>query len=73
MNTGNRLVLSEILNTLSICSVTNPLAEKALSFLPEIQNAEAHSTYIITGSDKATLNELKINVTCENEFLDFDI
>ena len=73
MNTGNRLVLSEILNTLSICSVTNPLAEKALSFLPEIQNAEAHSTYIITGSDKTTLNELKINVTCENEFLDFDI
>ena len=73
MNSGNRLVLSEILNALSICSVTNPLAEKALSFLNEIKNSEAHSTYIIAGSDKVTLNELKINFTCENEFLDFDM
>ena len=73
MNSGNRLLLSEVLTALSICSVTNPLASKALSFLPEVKNAEAHSTYIITGNDKITLKELKINVTCENEFLEEDI
>ena len=72
MNSGKRLLLSEILTALSICSVTNPLAEKALSFLSQIKNAEGHSTYIITGNDKVTLNELKINITCENEFLDYD-
>jgi uncharacterized protein (UPF0371 family) len=72
MNSGKRLLLSEILTALSICSVTNPLAEKALSFLSQIKNAEGHSTYIIMGNDKVTLNELKINITCENEFLDYD-
>ena len=73
MNSGNRLLLSEVLTALSICSVTNPLVAKALSFLPKIKNSEAHSTYIITGNDKITLKELKINVICENEFLEEDI
>ena len=73
MNSGNRLLLSEVLTALSICSVTNPLAAKALSFIPKIKFSEAHSTYIITGNDKITLKELKINVTCENEFLEEDI
>ena len=73
MNSGNRLLLSEVLTALSICSVTNPLAAKALSFIPKLKNSEAHSTYIITGNDKITLKELKINTTCENEFLEEDI
>ena len=70
INSGNRLLLSEVLTALSICSVTNPLAAKALSFIPKIKNIEAHSTYIITGNDKISLKELNINVTCENEFLE---
>ena len=73
MNSGNRLLLSEVLTALSICSVTNPLAAKALSFIPKIKNAVAHSTYIINGNDKIILKELNINVTCENEFLEEDI
>ena len=73
MGSGNRLLLSEVLTALSICSVTNPLAAKALSCLPQIKNAEGHSTYIITGNDKITLKELKINITCENEFIEEDI
>ena len=73
MKSGNRLLLSEVLTALSICSVTNPLAAKALSFIPKIKNTEAHSTYIITGNDKITLKDLKINITCENEFLEEDI
>ena len=73
MNSGDRLLLSEVLTALSVCSVTNPLAAKALAFIPKLRNAEAHATYIITGNDKITLKELKINVTCENEFLEEDI
>ena len=73
MKTGNRLLLSEVLTALSISSVTNPFAAKALTFITKIKNYDAHSTYIITGNDKITLKELKINVTCENEFLEEDI
>jgi uncharacterized protein (UPF0371 family) len=73
MNSGNRLLLSEVLTALSICSVINPFAAKALSYLVKIKNAEAHSTYIITRGDKIALKELKVNVTCENEYLDEDL
>ena len=69
MNSGNRLTLSEVLTALSICSVTNPLAAKAMACLTKLKNTEAHATYIVTGSDKTTLKELRINLTCENEFL----
>ena len=72
MNSGNRLLLSEVLTALSICSVTNSFVAKALSYIPIIKNSEAHSSYIITGNDKITLKELKINVTCENEFIEED-
>jgi uncharacterized protein (UPF0371 family) len=69
---GNRLTLSEVLTALSICSVTNPLAAKAMSCLTKLKGSEAHATYIVTGSDKRALKELKINLTCENEFLEED-
>ena len=70
MASGNRLTLSEVLTALSICSVTNPLAAKAMACLKKLNNTEAHATYIVTGSDKRTLKDLKINLTCENEFLE---
>jgi len=69
MNTGDRLNLTEVLTALSICSVTNPLAAKALSSLPKLNSCEAHATYIVTGPDKKALKDLKINLTCESEFL----
>ena len=70
MSTGDRLTLSEVLTALSISSVTNPLAAKAMSNLSKLKDCEAHSTYIVTGPDKTTLKDLKINLTCENEFLE---
>ena len=70
MSGGDRLTLSEVLTALSISSITNPLAAKAMASLAKLKNCEAHATYIVTGSDKDTLKELKINLTCENEFLD---
>ncbi len=70
MGNEERLTLSEVLTALSICSVTNPMAATAMAALPKLKGAEAHATYIVTGSDKKTLKDLKINLTCENEFLD---
>ena len=72
MGTGDRLTLPEVLTALSICSVTNPVAAKAMSCLTKLKNCEAHATYIVTGSDRKSLKELKINLTCENEFLNED-
>ncbi len=70
MGTGERLTLSEVLTALSICSVTNPMAAKAMACLTKLNGAEAHATYIVTNGDKKALKDLKINLTCENEFLD---
>ena len=73
MGTGDRLTLSEVLTSLSICSVTNPLAAKAMSCLTKLKDCEAHATYIVTNGDRKTLKELKINLTCENEFLEEEL
>ena len=70
MGIGDRLTLSEVLTSLSICSVTNPLAAKAMSNLTKLKGTEAHATYIVTGSDKKALKELKINLTCESEYIE---
>ena len=70
MGNGSRLNLQEVLVALSICSATNPIAAKALSNLSKVNGAEAHATYIVTGADKKALKDLKINLTCENEFLE---
>lgn len=70
MGKEERLNLSDVLTALSISSVTNPTAAKALSGITKLQGTDAHATYIVTGSDKTTLKELKINLTCENEYID---
>ena len=70
LNSGKRLLLSEILTVLSICSVTNPSAAKALKCRPQIKNSEAHATYIVADRDKNALRELKVNLSCENEILE---
>ena len=70
MGTGNRLSLREVLVALSVSSVTNPIAAKAMASLPKLKDCEAHATYIVTGTDKRALKDLKINLTCESEFID---
>ena len=63
------LQLTEVLTALSICSTTNPMVEKALNNLTKLKNCEAHATYMVQNGDKKTLKSLKINLTCEPEFL----
>ncbi len=66
----NHLTLAEALTALSICSVTNDTAYKALSNIKKLRGCEAHATYIVTGGDKKSLKDLKINITCESEHLE---
>ena len=50
-NTKYFLDLSEVLIALSICSVTNPIIEKALNELEKLRGCDAHSSYIIEKSE----------------------
>ena len=69
LHSGNRLTLPEILTALSICSTTNPIIEKALANLKKLNGCEAHATYIVDNGDKKTLKSLKINLSCEPEYM----
>ena len=62
------LNLQEVIIALSICSVTNPSIEQALSYLPELKDMEAHATYIVTNGDLKALKNLKIRLTCDPNF-----
>lgn len=62
------LQLPEVMIALSICSVTNPMVEKALTYLEKLKNCDAHATYIVTNGDKKVLTELGIRLTCEDKF-----
>lgn len=64
----NVLSLQETLIALSICSVTNPIIEKALDNIKKLEGCEAHSTYIIQNGELKSLKKLKINLTCDPEF-----
>jgi len=66
------LKLSEVLVALSICSVTNPTVEKALSNIKKLEDSDAHSTYILPNDELKALKALKINVTCEAKFYSED-
>jgi len=65
---SDKLHLTEVLTALSICSTTNPMAEKAIHNLPKLANCEAHATYMVENGDKKALKRLKINLTCEPKF-----
>jgi len=64
-NTSYSLNLPEVLIALSICSVTNPIIEKAINDLDKLRGADAHSSYIIDKSEQNALKNLGISLTCE--------
>ncbi len=64
-NTSYFLNLPEVLIVLSICSVTNPIIERALNELEALRGCDAHSSYIIDKSELNALKNLGINLTCE--------
>ena len=70
--TNEPLKLSEVLIALSICSVTNPTIEKALSCIKKLETCDTHSTYILPNDEIKALKALKINITCEPKFYSED-
>lgn len=62
------LSLQEVLIALSICSVTNPIVEKALKSLKKLNGCEAHASFMVYNGDLNSLRKLNINLTCEPIF-----
>ncbi len=64
-NKYGTLDCEDILMMLSICAVTNPVAQLALSKLSLLEGSQAHSTTIMSQNDQQTLRKLGIDVTCD--------
>ena len=67
------LHLQEVLIALNICSVTNPTIESCLNQLPKLNSCEAHASYIVQNGDSTIIRNLKINLTCEDNFYSDDL
>jgi len=68
LNTNSILNLNDVLLALSICSVTNPVAKKALNNLKKLNNCDCHATYIVEDGDLIAFRSLLINLTEEAVF-----
>lgn len=64
-----KLNLEEALIAMSICAATNPMVEEALKQLEKLKYTEAHYTKMLNPQDEITFRKLKINITCEPEFM----
>ncbi len=64
-NVNPRLHTDEVLLALSICAVTNPLAEIAMQQIERLEGSELHSTVILSQVDENLMKKLGVNVTCE--------
>ena len=67
-NENGQLSVKEVLTALSICAVTNTMAQRALEQLPKINGAEMHSTIILSYGDEKALKSLGLNITCDPEY-----
>ena len=60
-----RLHTDEILLSLAVSAVTNPIAKRALGCLDKLRGAQLHLTVIPSHVDEMTFKKLGMNVTCE--------
>lgn len=60
-----RLHLSDVLLALSICAVTNPMAELALQQLDKLSGCQAHATVILSNADVSTFQRLGVQLTTD--------
>ena len=67
-NRNPRLHTDELLIALSVCAVTNPLAEEAIDQLKELRGCEAHSSVILSHEDEELLKRIGINTTFEAHY-----
>ena len=67
-NRNPRLHTDEILVALSICAVTNPMAELAMDQLGKLRGCEAHSSVILSRVDENLFQKLGVNITFEPRY-----
>lgn len=67
-NNNPRLHTDEVLIALSICAVTDKLAQKAIDQLSKLRDCEAHATVILSGVDKNVFQKLGVNLTTEPKY-----
>jgi len=67
-NHNPRLHTDELLIALSICAVTNPLAELAIDQLGKLRGCEAHSSVILSSVDESLFQKLGVNITFEPKY-----
>ncbi len=60
-----RLHTDEILLSLAVSAVTNPMAAHALKQLDKLKGAQFHSSVILSHVDEMTLKKLGMHLTCE--------
>jgi uncharacterized protein (UPF0371 family) len=63
-----RLHTDEVLLSLTISALTNPLAELAQQQLPKLRGCEAHFTVILSEVDAKLLKKLGIHVSCQPKY-----
>ena len=67
-NHNPRLHTDEVLIALSICAVTNPLADLAIDQLDKLRGCEAHSTVILSRVDENLFSKIGVNITYEPKY-----
>ena len=67
-NHNPRLHTDELLIALSICAVTNPMAEITIDQLNSLRGCEAHSTVILSHVDADLFKKLGVNLTTEPKY-----
>ncbi len=67
-NNNPRLHISEVLVAITISAQMNPVAAKAISSLPLLKGAQAHSSVILSQDDQNTFKKLGIMLTCEPSY-----
>ncbi len=67
-NHNPRLHVDEILIALAISAVSSKRAAAALEQLDNLKGLEAHSSVILSSTDKRTFKKLGINMTCEPKY-----
>jgi uncharacterized protein (UPF0371 family) len=66
---GNNLDLKDIFIALSILSDYDENSKLALDQISNLKGCEVHSTFILPRADEDFLRKLKVNLTCDDEFV----
>ena len=67
-NHNPRMHTDELLITLAICAVTNPIAGRAIEELSSLRGCEAHSSVILSHVDIELFKKIGVNITFEPRY-----